>query len=184
MVRDILAESGLTLTQLDAIVFGRGPGLFTGLRIGAGVAQGLAFGANLPVVPVSSLAALAQGQNAASVLAAFDARMHQVYYGEYLRNAHGIVELAGTELVVAPKAVAIPAQADWVGVGSGWDEYHAELLERLGARVVEWRRRAYPRAGDIARLGAVAFEAGDILPAEQALPIYLRDEVAVKSGKR
>jgi tRNA threonylcarbamoyladenosine biosynthesis protein TsaB len=184
MVRDVLAEAGLALTQLDAIAFGRGPGLFTGLRIGAGVAQGLAFGADLPVVAVSSLAALAQGQAAASVLAAFDARMHQVYFGAYRRNARGIVELTGSELVVAPKAVAIPEGAGWVGAGSGWDEYHAELSQRLGDRVVEWHPRAFPRGGDVAQLGAVAYEAGALLSPEQALPIYLRDEVAVKQGKR
>src|SRR5258707_1196536 len=81
MVQEILSESGVALTQLDALAFGRGPGSFTSLRIGAGVTQGLAFGADLPVVPVSSLAVLAQGENAAKILAAFDARMRQVYWG-------------------------------------------------------------------------------------------------------
>ena len=184
MVRDVLAEAGAALSQLDAIALGRGPGLFTGLRIGAGVAQGLAFGVDIPVVPVSSLAALAQGQGDAGVLAAFDARMHQVYFGAYRREANGIVTLVGSEQVAAPGAVAIPPDSDWVGAGSGWDQYHAELRARLGARVVEWRRGAHPHARDVARLGAAAFKAGASVAAEQALPVYLRDEVAVKPAKR
>jgi tRNA threonylcarbamoyladenosine biosynthesis protein TsaB len=94
MVDELLAESGFALARFDAIAFGRGPGSFTGLRIGAGVAQGLAFGADIPVTPISSLAALAQGVDAPRVLAAFDARMNQVYCGAYVKNAQGIIELS------------------------------------------------------------------------------------------
>ena len=114
MVQQVLAESGLSLKQLDAIAFLPGPGSFTSLRIGAGVVQGLAFGANLPVVPVSSLAVLAQGVDAPKVLAAFDARMNQVYWGAYVRDDKGLMRLAGTEIVIAPADV--PAR----GFGVGW----------------------------------------------------------------
>lgn len=183
MVREALAEAGLALTQLDALAFGRGPGLFTGLRIGAGVAQGLAFGADLPIVPISSLATLAQGQPAPRVLAAFDARMHQVYFGAYARAANGLVELEGSEAVLAPGTAPLPVAPDWVGAGSGWDEYHVELLRRLGDCVSTWHRHAYPHAADLARLGAAAYAAGAAVPVEQALPVYLRDEVAVKPRK-
>jgi tRNA threonylcarbamoyladenosine biosynthesis protein TsaB len=183
MVDELLAESGLALARFDAIAFGRGPGSFTGLRIGAGVAQGLAFGADIPVTPISSLAALAQGVDALRVLAAFDARMHQVYSGAYARNVEGIVELAGNESVVAPGEVPLPEGNGWVGAGSGWDQYHDDLLQRLGERVASWHARGYPRAGDVARLGAAMFRAGKAIPAEQALPVYLRDEVAVKQKK-
>lgn len=180
MVQGVLAEAGLTLTQLDAIAFGRGPGSFTGLRIAAGVVQGLAFGANLPVVAVSSLAVLAQGAGVPKVLAALDARMHQVYWGAYARNAEGLMELAGAEIVIAPQAVPLAEDDGWVGAGGGWDQYSTLLLDRLGSRVKEWRKQCYPHAGDVARLGAAGFARGEVVSPENALPIYIRDEIAVK----
>jgi tRNA threonylcarbamoyladenosine biosynthesis protein TsaB len=183
MAQEILAESGQALTQLDAIAFGRGPGSFTGLRICAGVVQGLAFGADLPVVPVSSLAALAQGVDAARVLAAFDARMHQVYWGAYVRNAQGMAELVGEEKVLTPMQVPVPDDAGWVGVGSGWDQYAAVLTARLKNHVAAWRAQGFPRAHFVAQLGAYLYKKGTALTPEQALPIYLRDDVAVKQIK-
>lgn len=180
MVQQVLAESGLSLKQLDAIAFSRGPGSFTSLRIGAGVVQGLAFGANLPVVPVSSLAALAQGVDTPKVLAAFDARMNQVYWGAYVRNAKGLMELQGQEIVIAPTAVPVPEGSGWVGAGSGWDQYAAVLTARLGAYVSEWRKQVFPRARHIAELGLELLKAGQAVTAEQALPVYVRDEVAAK----
>ena len=183
MVQEVLAQAGYGLTQLDAIAFGRGPGSFTGLRIAAGVAQGLAFGANLPVVPVSSLAALAQGVDVPHVLAAFDARMQQVYWGAYIRNAQGMVELVGEEQVLAPAQVPVPDDATWVGAGSGWDQYAAVLSARLKSRVSAWRAQCFPRARFVARLGAYLYEQGLTLKPEQALPVYLRDDVAIKKAK-
>lgn len=180
MVDSVLAEAGLALSQLDALAFGRGPGSFTGLRIAAGVVQGLAFGADLPVVPVSSLAALAQGQNAARVLAAFDARIQQVYWGAYVRNANGIVELQGGEGVYTPDRIPLPEGAEWVGAGSGWDQYTDALVKHLGTRVSEWRKQCFPHARDVAELGAVGFKQGQAVAPELALPVYLRDDVAVK----
>jgi tRNA threonylcarbamoyladenosine biosynthesis protein TsaB len=179
MVEEVLAEAGLGLKQLDAIAFGRGPGSFTGLRIGAGVAQGLAYGAGLPVVPVSSLAALAQGVETPKVLAAFDARMNQVYWGAYVRNAHGLVELVNKEAVIVPNEVPIPDGEGWVGAGNGWDQYGEVLRLRLGDRVASWRS-GYPHACDVVTLGAAALESGRAVPPEQAIPVYLRDEVAAK----
>lgn len=183
MVDELLVESGFALARFDAIAFGRGPGSFTGLRIGAGVVQGLAFGADIPVTPISSLAALTQGVDAPRVLAAFDARMNQVYSGAYVRNAQGIVELAGIESVTAPSDVPLPEGNNWVGAGNGWDQHHAALLQRLGGRVADWRKQVHPRARDVAQLGAVAVEAGQAIAAEQALPVYVRDDVAVKQAK-
>lgn len=180
MVQAVLAEAGLALTQLDAVAFGRGPGSFTALRIGAAVTQGLAFGADLPVVPVSSLAALAQAQEAPRVLAAFDARRAQVYWGAYRRNPKGLMELLGEESVLAPGEVPVPEGDGWIGVGSGWDQYVQALLPRLQKHLHEWRPRCYPDARAVAVLGAAGFSAGAAGPAEQALPVYLRDEVAIK----
>jgi tRNA threonylcarbamoyladenosine biosynthesis protein TsaB len=180
MVDALLAEAGLVLTQLDALVFGRGPGSFTGLRIGAGVAQGLAFGADIPVVPVSSLAALAQGQDAARVLAAFDARMQQVYWGAYVRNAQGIVEVQGVEGVYAPQGIPVPDGEGWVGAGPGWDAYHHALQPHLGQRLASWQQNCLPQARNLAVLGVAGFKSGAAITAEAALPIYIRDDVAVK----
>ena len=178
MVQELLAEAGASLKELDAIVFGRGPGSFTGLRIAAGVTQGLAFGAGLPVVPVSSLAGLAQGVNADRVLAAFDARMQQVYWGAYTRGAGGLVELSGEEAVLAPSDVPKPETAGWLGAGSGWDRYHQVLLARVAEAVTDWRRNCYPHAADLARLGEAAVRAGHTVAPAEATPIYIRDNVA------
>ncbi len=184
MIDALLAESGLELSRLDAIAFGRGPGSFTGLRIGAGVAQGLAFAAGLPVVPVSSLATLAQGVDADRVLAAFDARMRQVYWGVYRRNSKGLVESVQAEVVADPAAVPVPEGPGWVGAGSGWDVYGDRLGTRLGDAVERRIPAVLPQARHLAVLAAAGFAAGQAVPAEQALPVYVRDDVATKSGTR
>src|SRR4030042_371141 len=171
MVDELLAESGLVLTQLDALAFGRGPGSFTGLRIGAGVSQGLAFGADLPVVPVSSLAALAQGQDAARVLAAFDARMQQVYWGAHVRNAQGIMEMQGVEGVFAPHGISVPDGEDWFGAGPGWDAYHHALQQHLGRRLATWQPHCLPHARHVAELGVAGYQSGAATAAETALPL-------------
>jgi tRNA threonylcarbamoyladenosine biosynthesis protein TsaB len=183
MVDALLAEAGLVLTQLDVLAFGRGPGSFTGLRIGAGVVQGLAFGADLPVVAVSSLAALAQGQDAGRVLAALDARMQQVYWGAYLRDVQGLMQLQDTEGVFAPSAISIPAGADWHGAGPGWDAYHAALQSRMGPRLAGWQPHCLPRARHVAELGVAGYWAGQSVGAEAVLPVYIRDDVALKQKK-
>jgi tRNA threonylcarbamoyladenosine biosynthesis protein TsaB len=184
LVEALLADAGVTLRNLDAIAFGRGPGSFTSLRIGAGVVQGLAFGADLPVVPISSLAVLAQGVNADKILAAFDARMNQVYWGAFVRDAQGLVAPIGAEIVCDPPHVPIPEQSGWVGAGSGWDAYGEQLVARLGARVLHWERGLHPHAREVAVLGAAAFTATGGLPPEQAVPVYIRDDVAAKPAPR
>ena len=183
LIDEVLAEAGTPLNSLDAIAFGRGPGSFTGLRISAGVAQGLAFGADLPVVPVSTLAALAQCGGADNVLAALDARMQQVYWAAYVRGADGLVQLQGEEIVAAPTAVPVPSTSTWVGVGSGWEQYSQLLLQRLSDRLEQWRPGYHPLAHGIAALGVRDFRAGKAIGAERALPVYIRDNVAVKNRR-
>ncbi|MBI5612850.1 MAG: tRNA (adenosine(37)-N6)-threonylcarbamoyltransferase complex dimerization subunit type 1 TsaB, partial [Gammaproteobacteria bacterium] len=113
--------------------------------------------------------------------AAFDARIQQVYWGAYVRNAQGSVELQGEEGVFTPDRIPLPEGNDWLGAGSGWDQYAAALVAHLGTRVIEWRKQCFPHARDVAELGAVGFKQGRAVAPELALPVYLRDDVAVKS---
>lgn len=178
MLDELLAEADLTPSQCDLLAFGRGPGAFTGLRIAAGVTQGIAFATDLPVLPVSTLAALAlrayRERELCRVAAAFDARMGEVYWGLY-RCDDGLPSACSVEQVVKPDQVALPQQPDgWAGVGDGWAA-HADTLSRRLAVDTAWSD-CYPRAEEIALIAA----SGDVepLPAEQALPVYLRDTVA------
>ena len=182
MMQDLLAEAGLVPTDLDALAFGRGPGSFTGVRIATAVTQGVAYAADLPVVPVSNLAALAQRHfresGARRILPAFDARMGEVYWGAYEVDPHGLVALQGREEVAAPETVCLPHGGGWQGVGSGWRAYGEVLQQRLGERLVSVHARQLCHALDIASLGVAAFRLGDAVSAAEALPIYLRDQVA------
>lgn len=180
MIDSVLVEAGCRLAELDAIAFGRGPGTFTGLRIGAGVVQGIAFTAKLPVVAVSSLAALAQGQSSDRVLAMFDARMEQVYWGCYVRNDEGTMELIGEEQVSAPVDVNLP-EGQWQPVGSGWDQYQHTLQSHLGDQILNGIEGCAPMARDVARLGVIGLHQGLAVSAAEALPVYIRDDVARKS---
>lgn len=182
-VETLLAEAGTGLRALDVIAFGRGPGSFTSLRIGASVAQGLAFGADLPVVPVSSLAALAQSTGAARVLAALDARIGQVYTASFVRDAEGLVIAASSERVCAPGDVPLPEGMGWIGAGSGWDQYRDLLVARLGGQLQEWLPGMFPRARAVAVLAVPRFLAGEAVAPEQALPVYVRDDVARKANR-
>lgn len=183
MMDGLLAEAGLRLGDLDALGVARGPGSFTGVRIAVSVVQGAAFGAGLPVVPVSSLQALAQGtareHGAAAVLSALDARMGEVYWGAYRADPAGVMRPVITERVCAPQDVPEPEPLDagWHAVGSGWAAYGEGLRARCRVRL-EDHGEAPVHARDVARLAAALFTEGVAVPAEQALPVYLRDEVA------
>jgi tRNA threonylcarbamoyladenosine biosynthesis protein TsaB len=179
MADELLREAGLTPRDLDGVAFGRGPGGFTGLRIAAGVAQGLAAGAGRPIVPVSNLAAVAAGAGRASgaqrVLACMDARMGQVYWAAF-EDATEIPRAVTDERLTAPGGVEPPGDAAWLGAGHGFSA-HPELAERLGARLAAVDAGRLPRAADIARIAAVQLAAGRGLSPAQGLPVYLRDDV-------
>lgn len=178
MLQELLNEAGLKVTDLDAVAFCRGPGSFTGVRIACSVVQGVAFGADVPVVPVSTLAALAQGalrqHGAEHVVAAIDARMSQVYLGEY-QAVDGLMLLLGEEVVATPDSLAPVETEAWHGVGTGWGAYGEALRARLGAPRAAFD--ALPRALDCLPLAAAALERGEAVSAEDALPVYLRDKV-------
>lgn len=177
MIESLLAEAELKLTQLDALAFGCGPGSFTGLRIATGVVQGLAFGADLPVVPVSTLAALAQNFLPELAFVAMDARIGEIFWGVYQKNSDGFVELVGKEAVLPVSQIEFPKQSA-VGIGSGWRVYQTDLLERTQNLVSEIHPDVLPQSDAITKLGVYGFEHGLAVAAEFAQPVYLRDKVA------
>lgn len=181
MVRELLAEGGVTLRSLDAIAFGRGPGGFTGVRLAASVAQGLAYGAGIGVVPVSDLAAIAERvfiERAAidRVLVVNDARMREVYWCAF-RRGDAPVPL-GPERVGAESSVELPdPAAPWIAAGRGLAAWPAlaERCRAAGAAVIPDR---LPRAAEVLSLARREVAAGRILPPGDALPVYVRDNVA------
>ncbi len=190
MVDEVLKEAGIKLSQCDGLIFGRGPGSFTGVRIGVGVAQGLAFSAELPVVGVSSLQAMAQlafmqgkvkGQDA-SVIAAIDARMGEVYNGYFMLDENNIMQPQCAEAVTPPEQLAqhLSKVVNTVeyGVGTGWDAYNEQLSSlksNTGTPEV-----LFPSAEAMLVLGVVAHECGEDVTAKDAQPVYVRDTVSWK----
>ncbi len=179
MIREVLTEAGIAKSALDAIAFGRGPGAFTGLRIAVGVVQGLAFALERPVLPVSNLAAIAQRacreHGAQQVAVAIDARMDEVYWGCY-SVVNGEVCLQGVEAVLAPERAELPpsAQGEWFAAGTGWQAY----AERIAVPVYGRDAQLLPHAEDILTLARGMWQRGEAISAQQAQPIYLRDQVA------
>jgi len=186
MIRAILAECGTTLKQLDGIAFGAGPGSFTGLRIACGVAQGLALGAALPVVAVSTLEALAQTRRDQAggdrVIAALDARMREVYVAAYERDSGRWREVIAP-VVVAPDKAPLPEGGRWTGVGSGFAAYPS-LRERYGTALSECDGQIVLSAGAVGTLSLPRFAEGAGVPARDAAPIYVRHRVALTIAER
>ncbi len=185
LVAELLEEQQLALTDLDALVFCRGPGSFTGVRIGIGIAQGLALGAELPMIGVSTLAVLAEGagrlQQAKKVLTAIDARMGEVYWAEYQQTAEGEWQGTETEQVLQPaQAIARMQQlsGEWFTAGTGWQAYpelqqgHSLTLAASGAEL--------PAAKDMLPLAIQAWQRGEVSAVADIEPVYLRNEVTWK----
>lgn len=184
MADALLAEAGLGRHALDAIAVGRGPGAFTGVRLGVSLAQGMAMALDLPVVTVSSLAALAMEApddgSEASILAVIDARMGELYVGSYRRDEAGGLLALDSERVSTAEALSLPAAPAWHVVGSGWATYAEVLRQRLAGSVVLSSDGArFPQATHVARMAVREFLAGRAQAPELALPVYLRDKVAL-----
>jgi tRNA threonylcarbamoyladenosine biosynthesis protein TsaB len=185
MVDEVLKEAGLKLADIDALAFGRGPGSFTGVRIGIGIAQGLAFGADLPMIGISTLAAMAQASyrqhGAEQAACAIDARMSEVYWGRYVRQENGDWQLIDEECVIPPAELAEQIATDeqsWAQVGTGWGAYSEELA---GLKInTQASDVLYPDAQDIVHLARYRWLAGETVSAEESSPVYLRDKVAWK----
>jgi tRNA threonylcarbamoyladenosine biosynthesis protein TsaB len=179
MIDDLLSQARLTLSDLDAIAFGRGPGSFTGVRLAATVTQGLAFGANLGVVPISDLQAVAQRVASSRVLVCNDARMSEVYWACFERGEDGLAKLMGEEHVGKPLDVRLPASWSTASAaGRGFMAYSEALRIAVpSVAVAPGPVRLLPRATEIALLAVPEVAAGRLLPAEAATPLYLRDNV-------
>lgn len=190
MVDGVLAEADVSLHELDAIAFGRGPGAFTGCRLAASVAQGLAFGAGKPVVPISDLQALAQrvldhSHEVRGVLVCTDARMQELYWACFRRGPQGLAEPSGIERVGTPDTIEPPPELESpaYGVGRGFLAYR-QLRERLQGRLAGVQPEWLPRAEEMARLARAEVAAGRVLAPHEAVPVYLRDDVTQRRTSR
>jgi len=183
-ITGLLENADIGLSQLDAIAFGRGPGSFTSLRIGIGVVQGLAWGADIPVVPVSSLAAIAQdaadaaASEARLICIAVDARMGEVYTANFRTGENGIVVADGGERVCPPAEVDSIESDSFIAAGNGFERFSE--LAGLGSNAAECFPAEVPRAETIARLAIDWLSDNSPLPAGLAQPVYVRNKVAVK----
>jgi tRNA threonylcarbamoyladenosine biosynthesis protein TsaB len=182
MVQALLAEAGVTLSQCDAIAFGAGPGSFTGVRTACGIAQGLAYGAGLPVVPLVTLDAMAlacrQASGAADILAVLDARMGEVYWAQY-RDGEVV---AGPALCAPADVAPVAANGPVTACGNGFSAYPDALAHVDGAAGA--LAHIMPHARELAQLAVAAFEGGKAVPAAQAQPLYLRNKIAYTSAER
>ncbi len=190
MIEALLDQSDIELLALDALAFGCGPGSFTGVRIATGVIQGLAFASDLPVLPVSTLAAIAQqaydDHQHQYVLSAIDARMEEMYWACYHLGDNGLMKLAGEEKVSSAQKVklAVDLSTSWSGAGSAWESYSEQLNAVLGIQVKAIYPDYLPHASSIVKLAVDDFQQGKAVEASQALPIYLRNDVAKKKASQ
>lgn len=178
MINDLLIENHLKIKDIDAIAYGCGPGSFTGVRMAASLVQGLAFGMQKPVIPISSLLAMAdkcyQQLGYTHLACAFDARMNEVYWGAYHFNEGGW-KIAVPECVIAPANIPVLPSADWIGVGEGWHSYPKELS--LATHISSFYPRAYPHASSIASLAYLKYLKNQYISPQEAFPTYLRNKV-------
>tara|TARA_R110002096_G_scaffold3529_1_gene17397 strand:- start:83603 stop:84271 length:669 start_codon:yes stop_codon:yes gene_type:complete len=182
MIDDLLREADIQTKDLDAISFGQGPGAFTGVRIAVGVIQGLAFAHDTPVIPVSSLNALAQhyADEHTHVATAIDARMQEIYWGLFKKNDLGLMQKIVEEKVCSPSDVSSPSIENWFGVGSGWNTYSEELQTQFNQNLTGFNGDVFPSAKDIIALAKPAYLEGKAIPVEEAMPVYLRNKVVNK----
>jgi tRNA threonylcarbamoyladenosine biosynthesis protein TsaB len=183
MIDKLMQQAKLDLKNLDAIAFGYGPGSFTGVRLAASIAQGLGLGANLPVIKISSLRALAQQvfnkEKATKVLVAQDARMQEIYFGSYNLDANQIMQEAELDKLVSAETLPLPKEKNgWTRAGNAWEIY-ADNIDKEYAKMF-LAKIIYPRAQEVAILAAWDFACGLAVPPEEALPNYLRNEIVKK----
>ncbi len=183
MMDSLFEHSASGIESVDALAFGRGPGSFTGVRVGVGVAQGIAFARDIPVIPISTLAAVAQQaidkHNAQRVAVAIDARMGEVYAAHF-ENQNGFAVLLDKERVCAPDDFQPLDNNAWFAAGTGWREFETVLQANFAERLIGCEVGILPEAASIIKLA----ENAETMVAEQALPVYLRNNVAKKKGEQ
>ena len=186
MIDDLLKSRALSARDLDGIAYGEGPGSFTGLRIACGVVQGLAFGAGVRVLGVGTLLAMAEGSGADRVVCCVDARIHEIYHAAYVRvqAEAGPWRAVHAPSLCAPAVVPSLEGEGWFACGSGFAVYRDVLEERYAGQLAKIVPELYPRARDVLTLAAPRFESGEGVTAEQAVPVYLRDKVALRIDER
>jgi len=183
MLDALIKDAGIRIKQVDGIAFGKGPGSFTGVRIACGVAQGLALGAGVKVVGVCTLQALAEAAGKDKVIAALDARMGELYLAAYEKRDGAWVTVIEPCLCKAEDAPTVAGE-NWFGMGSGFAVNEAALQARYVRQLAGVDTQAAPQASAVVRLAAVEFASGNAVDAAQALPLYLRDKVALKTSER
>ncbi len=183
MVRQILDDAGLELTDTDGIAFGAGPGSFTGLRIACGVAQGLAFAAGLPVIGISTLQAVAQQSTHDKIIVALDARMGEIYHAAFIKQNNRWCTVSEPMLCRPQQAPALPG-SQWIGSGSGFDSYATELSECYKRQLESIDYGRYPHAREVAQLAAARPVEAFCEDPAQATPVYIRNKVALKENER
>lgn len=183
MLDALLKDAGIKIKQVDGIAFGKGPGSFTGVRIACGVAQGLALGANLKVVGMCTLEALAEASGKEKAIAALDARMGELYLAAYEKTDGEWMAVIEPCLSRAEAAPVVTGE-DWFGAGSGFAVSGDALQARYGKQLSGIDAQAVPLASATARLAAIEFAKGNAVDAALALPLYLRDKVALKTSER
>jgi tRNA threonylcarbamoyladenosine biosynthesis protein TsaB len=179
MIDELLCEADIQTSDLDAIAFGQGPGAFTGVRVAVGVIQGLAFAHDTPVIPISTLNALAQhyASEVSHVAAAIDARMQEIYWGLFKKNDLGLMQQITEEKVCSPTNISTPSEGDWFGVGTGWKTYAEELQTQFTQNLLGFNGDTLPSAKDVISLAKSAYLEGKAIPVEEAMPVYLRNKV-------
>ncbi|MBE9609660.1 tRNA (adenosine(37)-N6)-threonylcarbamoyltransferase complex dimerization subunit type 1 TsaB [Chitinilyticum piscinae] len=182
-LQDLLTATGTELADLEGIAFASGPGSFTGLRIGCGIVQGLAFTLGIPVLGISTLEALAQASGQERVITCLDARMQQVYAAAYVRSESGWVSVC-EPVVCNPEAAPVPDGSGWHACGSGFAVFPEALQARFAAQATAFDAALRPSAAQLLELAMPRFAAGHGLPAAQAELVYLRDKVALKTAER
>ncbi len=187
MCEDLLRQASITVKDLSAIAFAQGPGSFTGLRIAAGVTQGIAFGADLPVIGISTLESLAYlallKHPNSTVISAIDARMSEVYWAEYSLHDSDSLIATNSEQVGKPNTVFSSSDSEIVAIGSGWKVYEKEMSPLIQEKNISFiYSEALPSAEQIAQLAVKKWFNKDLLSADQALPVYIRNNVAKKAG--
>ncbi len=183
MVDALLAAHQLAARDLDGVAFGAGPGAFTGVRIACGVAQGIAFGVDVPVAAVGTLMALAEASGAARAVCCLDARMGEVYHAAYERRGDDWSEALAPGLYKPTAVPDLPA-GQWIACGSGFAAFGEELVARYAGRLDRVIERLAPHAREIATLAARQFARGEAVDAADALPLYVRNKVALKVNER